>query len=257
MLHHVLHDIGSSLEVIFPRQCAVCTRPMRGASLCFRCSPPRSVRDNRSSGRCRSCFGPHPNQKGEELCETCVSFPLPFTELRYLWEYGDLARDLIRAMKYRPNAYLAHQGGAWLAETLPTLFKTPRWDFVVPIPSSPQMLRKRLFHPTHEIARRMVKSRQEKLLTRTLLHSARRAPQATLTHEERLRGLRKLFTVKRPELLHDKRVLVVEDVITTGATIHAAARALLDHGAAQVDVVALAQARVWQRFRGRLFEIFG
>jgi phosphoribosylpyrophosphate synthetase len=62
--------------------------------------------------------------------------------------------------------------------------------------------------------------------------------------------------VKSPLKLKGKRVLLVEDVITTGATIAAACHTLYEAGATSIDVVALAQASVWRRFRQRVFSLF-
>lgn len=257
ILSPLLYDIAASCEVVFPRMCLVCTRPLRGRSLCFRCTPRRDLHEYRSSGRCLCCFGPHLATPGNAVCEACRLFPLPTNQIRYLWEYGDLARDLIRAMKYRPSVYLARLSGEWVAEAIPTLFDSPSWDFVVAIPSSPQMLLKRLFHPTEEIARPIVKRHGGVLVSGILRHTKDRAPQATLSHRERLEGLKRLFSVRRPDRVRNRRILLVEDVVTTGATIQAATHLLLSHGAASVDIVALAQTNVWRRFRRRLFEIFG
>ena len=72
--------------------------------------------------------------------------------MRYLWDYGGTARDLIRAMKYHPSIYLTRYSGALVAQALPTLFPDRSWDRIVPIPSSPETLKKRHFHPCHEMA---------------------------------------------------------------------------------------------------------
>jgi predicted amidophosphoribosyltransferase len=93
-------------------------------------------------------------------------------------------------------------------------------------------------------------------ISHALRHTRRRTPQAQRTHAERLEGLRGLFTVTAPQKIRGKRILLLEDVITTGATIAAASSALRRAGADGVDVLALAQARVWTRFRARVHEIF-
>lgn len=245
--------VSGPLEVLFPRECVVCTRPLRGRSLCFRCCPspiPLSI------SRCDRCFGPLSPLERSEVCATCLNFPLSARRIRYLWEYEGLARDFIRAMKYQPSQLLARLAGASLAQHLPTLFGPSSWDLVIPVPSSPAMLKKRLFQPCAEIARAMRENHPPLILSYELQHRGGRTPQAHRSHAERLRGLKGIFSVKSPLKLKGKRVLLVEDVITTGATIAAACHTLYEAGATSVDVVALAQASVWRRFRQRVFSLF-
>ena len=245
--------VSGPLEVLFPRECVVCTRPLRGRSLCFRCCPspiPLLI------SRCDRCFGPLSPLEGSEVCATCLNFPLSARRIRYLWEYEGLARDFIRAMKYQPSPYLARLAGESLAQHLPTLFRPSSWDLVIPVPSSPAMLKKRLFHPCSEVARGMRRSHPSLILSYDLQHQGGRTPQAHRSHRERLRGLKGIFRVNGPLRVTGRRVLLVEDVITTGATIAAACHTLYEAGATSVDVVALAQASVWRRFRRRVFSLF-
>lgn len=244
---------SGSCEVLFPRECIVCTRPLRGYSLCHKCHPARFTL---STSRCCRCFAPDPYPSETEPCQTCVTFPPPTDHARYLWDYGGLARDFIRAMKYQPSVYLTRYGAKLIADEMERLFQRRDWDVIVPIPSSPETLKRRAFHPCYEMARVIGRTLPHCTTTHALHHAKRRTPQARRSHTERLEGLRGLFTVRAPLKIEGKRVLIVEDVITTGATIAAATYALRRAGAKKVDVVALAQARVWSRFRKRLFEIF-
>jgi predicted amidophosphoribosyltransferase len=245
--------VSAPLEILFPLECLVCTRPLRGRSLCIRCIPspiPLSV------SRCLVCFAALSPLCESQACATCLNFPLAARRIRYLWEYEGLARDLIRAMKYQPSHQLARLAGASLAHHLPTLFGPSSWDLVIPVPSSPTMLKKRLFHPCAEIARGMRENHSSLTPRHHLKHRGGRSPQAHRSHADRLRGLRGIFCVNRPREIAGKRVLLVEDVITTGATIAAACHTLHEAGAASVDVVALAQAAVWRRFRQRVCSLF-
>ena len=247
--------LDGSFEILFPRECLVCTRPLRGRSLCFRCTPDRAP--NQAVSRCYRCFGALlASSEAISTCHTCLTLPPPTFRMRYLWEYEGLARDLIRSMKYQPSITLTRMSGAFVRDALPQLFDDDQWDLIVPIPSSPHTLRKRLFHPCHEMAKVLAPAVGSPTILPALRHNRKKAPQATLSHEERLRGLRHFFVITRPQAILGKRILLVEDVITTGATIAAAAHALERGGAARVDVVALAQARVWARFRHRLYRIF-
>jgi len=243
--------LSGPLEVLFPRECLVCTRPIKGASLCFRCVPSKV---SLAPSRCPRCFcevlGP-----SARTCPACETFPLPVDRIRYLWEYEGLARDYIRAMKYQPSPYLAHRAGELLAQSLPSLFGDESWDHVIPVPSSPVMLKKRLFHPCSEMSRAIRTYTRGLTIRHALRHQGMRGPQARRSHSERLRGLKRVFRVTNVREVAGKRILLVEDVITTGATVAAAAHALYQAGAHSVDVVALAEARVWRRFRSRIYSL--
>jgi predicted amidophosphoribosyltransferase len=245
--------VSAPLEILFPLECLVCTRPLKGQSLCFRCAPspiPLSI------SRCNLCFGALSTLEDAQACATCLNYPLAARRIRYLWEYEGVARDFIRAMKYQPSHHLARLAGAALAHHLPTLFEARSWDLIIPVPSSPAMLKRRLFHPCAEIARGIRENHPSLIITRHLKHRGGRSPQAHRSHAERLRGLKGIFYVRSPGKIAGKRILLVEDVITTGATIAAACHTLSEAGAASVDVVALAQAHVWRRFRQRVFSLF-
>jgi predicted amidophosphoribosyltransferase len=246
-----------SLEVLFPRECLVCHRPLRGSYLCFRCRPTVPCLDDIMASRCSACFSPHIHPAGDDApCPTCILFPLMPDRIRFLWEYGGLPRDLIRAMKYRPSPTLTRLAGSWMAESLVHLFDEQTWDLIIPIPSSPIAYRKRLFHPCAELARLVACTTPTPVYTELLRHTSARSPQALRTHEERLRGLKGLFSCTRPTSVQGKSILVVEDVITTGATLGAAAYTLRSAGAVRVDVFALARTPVWARFRSRIHAIF-
>jgi predicted amidophosphoribosyltransferase len=231
----------------------VCGRPLRGRTLCFRCTPPLPSLEGCLSGRCPHCFDPV--SLTDELCPACSIFPLSCDSTRYLWNYGGLARDLIRSMKYRPSIRLARLGGTLLAQAIPHLLPHREWDLIVPVPSSAQTYRKRLFHPCEEMAHAIAGSLHlpVKLI---LTHDRKRPPQAKLLHDARLRNLRGLFSVTRSRSANGARILLVEDVITTGATIAAATHTLKQAGALRVDVIALARSQSWLRFRERVTHVF-
>lgn len=249
--------LSASLEVLFPRSCLVCQRPIRRESLCYRCKPCLPTLEHILQARCHRCFSPltSPNEKERPICEPCLLFPSQPDSIRFVWDYSGLARDFIRSMKYRPSPRLARMGGHVLASCVEAMYHERDWDLCVPVPSSHSTFRKRLFHPCVEMAN-LIARHHELPLKRALRHDPTRDPQASLQHEARLRRLRSLFSIPHGARLSGARILLVEDVITTGATISAATYALKRAGAARVDVLALARTRVWTRFRKRLNEIF-
>jgi predicted amidophosphoribosyltransferase len=248
--------LQNCIEILLPSQCTICRRPLRGTTVCYRCRPPLPDLTDLCARSCPRCFSILGATPAHSECETCTLFPPLADSIRFLWEYDGLARDLIRTMKYRPSMSLATLAGALLNGAVPFLFPPgTSWDLIIPIPASRAMFRRRLFHPCQELARPISQSMKIPLLS-PLYHDHKRAPQASLTHEERLRRIRSLFSLARRFDARGRRILLVEDVITTGATIGAAAHVLRQAGALRVDVLALARTRVWKRFRQRLYKTF-
>lgn len=247
--------LESCLEILLPTACLVCERPVRNVLVCYRCRPTLpdscSIRQN----RCPRCFTPTGGSASSgELCEPCSLYPPIFHSIRFLWDYDGLARDLIRAMKYRPSISLARLAGVLMSDAIPHLFSTRTWDIVIPTPSSPANFRRRLFHPCTELARTI--SRDYRVPFRDLLDNrTNRAPQATLGHSSRLRNLKNLYSVRNSHHVRHKNILLIEDVITTGATTAAVCHQLQLRGAARTDVFALARTPVWTRFRERLHRL--
>lgn len=246
--------LGSCFEILLPRECLVCSRPLRGTSLCYRCRP--ALPDLRSilTVRCSRCFEPL-SSTTQDVCDPCLLHPCIPDSIRFLWEYEGLARDFIRTMKYRPSITLLDIAANLLLQATPHLFAERNWDALVPIPSSHRQLKKRLLHPCVELSRDISRNYSIPIVA-ALRHNKHRAPQATLSREKRLSGLGNLFRVNHPKRVAGKSILLIEDVITTGATVSAATRALQEYGALRVDVLALARTSVWKRFRARLNQVF-
>jgi ComF family protein len=246
--------LANWLEILLPTQCGICRRPLRGASICYRCRPALPDLKDLCSRSCQRCFSPFSENSELGECETCKTFPPPTDSIRFVWEYDSLVRDLIRTIKYRPSVSLARLTGKLLCDATPQLFQRTNWDLIIPVPSSQAMFRKRLFHPCIELARPVAQTLKIPLIN-AIKHNNKRAPQASLSHKERLKRLEKIFRLAKRFNVHDKRILLIEDVITTGATIAAATSILKQAGASRVDVLAVARTRVWSRFRSQLHEV--
>lgn len=255
MLSRLFRHILNSFDLLAPRECLVCERALRTGFLCWRCTPTSA--ECTGAGRCPRCFAVAPLPIGAPCCATCSLFPLPYSSVRYLWEYGGLPRDLIRALKYRPSLVLTRHAGALLAEAVKGWDgESCAWEVLVPIPPSPLSASRRLFSPCLELAHQVRRALPDAIVCDVLRHRTRRSPQAHRSHAERLVGVAALFTVRDPLRIAGRRVVLVEDVVTTGATVAAAATALLRAGATQVDLITLARTRVWSRFRGSVHRLF-
>lgn len=159
-------------------------------------------------------------------------------------------------MKYGLNEKLCRSIGRLMGEVLVPTFSERDWDLLVPLPSSKTALRKRLYNQTLSLARGVKDGGDLHcgIAVAVLQHKGYPSPQAKLALTERVRNVQHAFAAA--PLVEGKRVLLVEDVITTGATTAAATAALLSAGARRVDVIAFARVERWGSFRPRIAAAF-
>jgi ComF family protein len=143
----------------------------------------------------------------------------------------------IQNLKYRKKTALARPLSSLLIRSAPL----PPVDLVVPIPLHPSRLRKREFNQAALLAKPLSKHLGRPFLIDTLRRLLPTAQQVGLTREERARNVRGAFAVRNPDRIKGAKILLVDDVLTTGATFNAAARALKKGGAKEVIACALAR----------------
>jgi ComF family protein len=158
--------------------------------------------------------------------------PAAWTAAACRFEFGGQLAVALRRAKYGQEAVLARQLGA-LLRPLPAAC-----DLVVPVPLHPRRFRGRGFNQAAEL----VRGAGARPILGVLIRTRDTPPQTERPRSLRLRNVARAFAVPAPEMVHGKRVLLVDDVMTTGATADACAQALLAAGAASVCVLCLARA---------------
>jgi len=215
------------LEVVLPGRCAVCARP--GAALCEFC---RGALVRLSPPVCERCGSP--GAWPVRRCAECSGRRLAFVRARAAIVYDERARALVRSWKEQGRRGLAAEAAAIVAEVLPA----PDVDVLAHVPGDPERALERGDVPPRALARALA------LLwavpTRDLLRRVRSLPrQRGLSLADRRRNVR--GTIEAIEE-SPRRVCLVDDVYTSGATADACASALRKAGARRVEVVTLARA---------------
>jgi len=144
----------------------------------------------------------------------------------------------VQALKYRRRRAVAQTLGALLAERYPY----ERDALLVPVPLHPHRLRERGFNQALLLARVLGHRRGLAVAARVLVRKRHTRAQPGLAAEERRRNLRDAFTVTSPATVRGRNIVLVDDVLTTGATADACARSLLAAGAVRGDVYTLGRA---------------
>jgi ComF family protein len=185
------------------------------------------------------------------LCRVCRLAPPPFVRAVAYGLYQGRMKEAIHAFKYG-RLYPAADGLArMLAEAIGRLFgEAPSEMLVVPVPLHRSKLAQRGFNQARSLAQRALSSLAEShpawkltLADSSLMRLRMTQSQAGLSPHERRLNVRGAFAVSDPGAVAEKHILLIDDILTTGATARAAARALLDAGAASVWVATLARAQ--------------
>lgn len=231
---HELPDLAR--QALFCPHCRICGQPLIARAETAVCRP--CLDDVRLEPRscCPRCGLFRDSASGS--CGACRLAPPPFRSHRSFAAYDGALRRLIVLYKYGEIEPLKKPLAGFLLERLRRENAGP-FDLVLPVPADPR--RRREFHPAAELARELAHALHLRLSADNLYKVRPTPAQAGLNREKRLRNLRGVFCLKRPRELRRCRVLLVDDVFTTGATLRACARVLARAGAT-VTAVTVAQS---------------
>ena len=230
-----------AVALIYPDQCALCTELVDAhGGLCVSC-----WRDTQFANglTCAQCARPLPGTSdgGPELCDDCLSAPPIWSRGFAAVYYSGAGRRFVLALKYGDRTDLASTAAAWMARAASEEL-TPE-TVILPISAHWRRLLRRRYNPAVELAKAL--GRQVDL---PVIHDGLIRHRATKTQEglgvtDRFLNLQGAFKVnpKRMDELSGKRLIIVDDTMTSGATLTAATQATLGAGAASVSVLVLAR----------------
>lgn len=240
-----LHLIWQGLlDVIYPPVCLVCgDRPRE--PFCEACR--RAVRPLSPPfcSRCGSAAVP----SGQKICAACeTGGDPPFQWLQAAGQYAGPLREAIHLLKYRGKTALAGPLGQMLVASclstssrLLAITGPAGFDRVVPVPLHPARWRQRGFNQSELLARVVMREHGWPVDTTGLRRTRRTAPQVGLSANQRAANIQGAFAPRTPDHFTGQSVLLIDDVLTTTATVREAARTLREAGATRVCVAALAQ----------------
>lgn len=222
--------VHSAANALLPQNCFLCAAPAGDCLLCPACAAglPRLTAE-----RCPICALPAP---GSNACGGCLKQAPHFDATQAVFRYEFPLDRMIQSLKYAHRLASADFLGQALAK-LPLPFHP---EMVLPVPLAPARLMERGFNQALELARPLAHVLGAPLETSRVHRRRDTAPQASLPWKERKQNIRHAFECELD--LTGKTVLVVDDVMTTGATLDELARVLKAHGAARVENFVLARA---------------
>jgi len=218
------------LDFLYPPLCLSCLSRLAECEslLCSACTRLAPRLDDRDATLCRARI--------ELLSESAVE------DLSILWHFEGPVRDLVHSVKYGGLWSVAEEAGTWLGQSLE---EAPnRWlpDLIVPIPLHPARRRERGYNQSACIARGVARILGVPLCEDAAARTRNTSTQTSLDRSQRRENVAGAFRVRRPDLVRNANVLIVDDVVTTGATVGALAGALREAGSRGCAVAGLAIA---------------
>ncbi|MDR2794979.1 MAG: ComF family protein [Holosporaceae bacterium] len=231
-------------DVFFPLKCEGCDGFVESVGLCTECW-------NKimwiSDPKCSICGNPFELDIAE-ICGSCALQKPFFDKAVSVFHYDDYSKGMILRFKHMDSIYLCPQFARWMYRVGEKYVKEA--DLIIPVPIHFRKLLKRKYNQSELLAREIALLGGASYEPRILQKSKRTPQQEGLTRKRRQQNVIGSFGVAKDyvHLLAQKKVVLVDDVYTTGATVNECSRVLKKHGAAAVTVVTLAKVVLyWNR----------
>ncbi|TCT44874.1 ComF family protein [Martelella mediterranea] len=231
---------GRTGNLFFPPVCAACGRQTgTHAAVCVSCwGHIRFI----EQPYCPVLGTPFSHDLGPGIISAAaIANPPQFDRLRSAAFYSGPVRNLVQSLKYRDNTHLAIMMARWMLRAEDDMLKN--CDGIVAIPLHRNRRLSRRFNQSAELARRLAQLTGKPFLPGLLLRTRSTKQQVGLTRNARQDNVRGAFTIarNRENSIFGKKVVLIDDVYTTGATVSAAAKALKRAGASEVSVLTFAR----------------
>ena len=228
-------------NVVFPDDCRLCERPLENLSripVCPDClSLPQPLDAEFFCRACRTPFVDSHALDESNLCTVCRESLVNFDAAYSFGSYEGALRKLIHLFKYGKVEPLARPLSRFLIRAMPL---NERFDVVLAMPMHWRKRWERGFNQAELLAKPVARRYGVKLAT-NLRRKRYTKAQAGLTAAQRRENLKESFYVKKPEQIAGKRIVLIDDVFTTGATLRSAAAALKSAGAGHITALTLAR----------------
>jgi ComF family protein len=231
------------LDILFPPRCHACKAFIPDAGAIHLCAACLEACAMVRSPLCETCGAPFLTAGDDDhLCGGCITDPPRFTAARAAALFDGPVRELIHQLKYNGRVQLCRPLGLLTRQQLGAFAEAASADLIIPVPLHLKRLRQRGFNQAVLLGEILARQWRLPISRRNLQRIRWTEPQINLSAAERVANVRGAFAVSAPTLLKGKRIILVDDVYTTGSTVAECARVLFRAEAEEVCVVTVARA---------------
>jgi len=230
--------LNSFLNILFPETCPVCQHPAKAhitAPICTDCWQTVTPYEG---PMCRRCGTPLISDVSA-ICGECLAHEPAFSCARSFGLYEGVLKRAISLLKFYGIKRLSRP----LSDVLLNM-NIPRADVVIPVPLHEKRLRKREFNQSALIAKYLAAGMGIRVMLNGLVKVRDTMPQVGLSSQERKKNIKGAFSVENNSLITDKEIVLVDDVVTTGATVRECSKVLKKAGARNIYVITIAHGRM-------------
>lgn len=212
------------IDLIYPQTCGICGK-LNINSLCNKCKFKLEKEFNFQT----ECYKDDLNKN--------------FIELNYFFKYENLIRSQIIALKFQEKPYI-YQTIAYFFKNMQKYFENlKKYDIMIMIPISKQRRKERGYNQSELLAKEISKNLKVPIIHNVLYKIKNTVPQSTLNKKEREENTKGAYDVINIKKLYDKKILIVDDIYTTGNTVNECARILMKNGIRRENIGVLAIAK--------------
>ncbi len=233
------------LDLFYPRYCLHCNCSLGNSHECYICEDCKKEISHVSDTRCIRCgisIGPYISSDAKEGCIVCKGKPLYFDTVTPIVRYGSVIKTLVHKFKYAKQRFLARILNDIIIEHKRIKESISDIDIIVPVPLHWIKRLHRGFNQSELLSLGIQRHFLKPIVRNNLYRIRNTEAQTLLSKTQRQINIRNAFSVRRPEIFRGKRILLVDDVLTTGATASECSKKLKESGAESVHIVVLATA---------------
>ncbi len=234
--------LDTGLSFLYPEICQVCRQERAQAAEGFVCLACRQGVRFVKPPFCEHCGLPYDGDITTTFeCTNCAELDLPFSKARSAVVINDMMRDVIHRYKYQQALWFEPFLADLLVREAGPVLAREKWDMIVPVPLHSTKRREREFNQAERLAAQLGGATRLPVNTKLLRRVEPTGSQTRLNRKQRTENMRNAFALRRETRLNGARVVLLDDVFTTGATTSACARVLLAAGAGEVCVWTVAR----------------
>ena len=241
--------LESLITFIYPAKCRRCEMPMGVGQVHYLCDDCWEKMEFLTMPWCQICGTPFYSREQsasqpDSVCADCRAQPPLYGKRRAIAFYEPTVREAIHLLKYDKKPIFAKHLVHLIQSHLPADLSAADYDFLLPIPLHAKRYRERGFNQAEQLARGIGHVWKTPVRTDILFRVKHTAPQSSLnSRQERMDNIADAFEIRSPDRIRGRRVLLIDDIFTTGTTVNEALKVLQAANPSGVDVLTLARTK--------------